>query len=1001
MAEYEGCERPIVEALVERGWEYVPARELPREEGDIIIIPHLKEFVMRDAQEKGIELRDEDFNRILMILQSKTGVEGYRETLRYLKLGHVSLNLSKKGLIDIKIIDYENPERNKFVVSNQVTFLTPTGEERRPDVVLFVNGIPLVVIECKSISSFQITWYDAFKQLRGYEKSLPELFRFVQINVPLSLKAMVYPTMPWIENDEEIRPTEWKEKGKDELEAIANLLRPENLLDLIKNFVFIAEFGNRFIKIMPRYMQYEAVRELYRRTIEGEKGGVVWHWQGSGKTYTMIFAAYKLYRERRMKKPTIFFVIDRKELEEQLFNVIKSMDLGGNVIVERIDSIKKLEEVLKYDGGRGKRGFFVVLIQKFKEKEGIDLKEIEKLPIVERENIVVFVDEAHRTQYGILAARMRRVFKNARILGFTGTPLLKGTKNTFKEFGSIIHKYFIKESIDDGYTVPIMYTFTKEKGVHLNKKQLEKVVREIIPEGYEEEVTKRLHPIIAFQTSEKRMRKIAADIVEDFLNNRRFKGMVVAPNRKACVLYRRYIMDYLKERYPEIYEKYGEKFAEVVITYSPGKDDEEIERYREEIERRYGRKYSEVTDKLRSDFKVLEKTPKLIIVTDMLLTGYDVPVLEVMYLDKIMNGHTLLQAIARTNRPYQDKGYGVVVDYVGIFRRFTSALSEYYEITEEEAENAAIYVEDLKELLRNKIDEMCRKYKYICANRGEIEETERKAVFSALYEIMRADAQAFLNDYRELKKIYNALGGNEIKADDYIRSVFKAFSVVYVVYQKLHGKKIPGDVENIVEDVENRIRELVRIQNLKKGDVIPVDIEFLENLEKNVEKKEAVVDMSAILSIFISTIQGNPVNSKIYGDIVEYIQESLERWKKRKSTLEEFWKEQKRALEKIYEEKKKIEKAKLKPEEYAILKIMEKHVGKRTDLISFVREMTQKLRKKGLLFEGWYTKIDVRKEVKKNLRIELVKYLVKIGKYNKSIVQEMLNEIVEILPYLR
>ncbi len=997
MPEWEGCEKPVIERLVERGWEYVPGAEL-RLGNEELVIEDLREFVARDARERGIEIRDETFNQILLALRGKQGMEGYRETLNVIKDGFIAMDVRGKGIRTVRIIDYENTEKNKLVVSNQVTFFTADGREKRLDVVLFVNGIPLVAIECKNPIGPQ-DWYDAYRQLIGYEQALPELFRYIQLNVAIGSKARVYATMPW--SSGERKRIKWGIGEFDELNAIADLLTPGILLDIIKNFVFILNYRGQTVKLMPRFMQYRASNKIYEAAIEGKRGGVVWHWQGSGKTFTMIFAAYKLYTDPRFQKPTVFFVMDRLELESQFLEFLEGFDFGGKITVEDVRSIEALERILKFDGGRGKRGFFVLLVHKFKEKGGIDLDELEKMQIVERENIFVFVDEAHRTQYGILAARMRRALKNAKFFAFTGTPLLKSdNRNTFREFGDILDRYFIEQSVKDGYTVPIVYTFAKEQGIHLNMEELKKAVEELT-EKEEEEVKKRLRPTREFMKNESRMRKIAKSVVDDLLNNRRYKGMLVAVDRGACALYRKYIMEYVKRNYPHIYEKYGEGFAEIVMTYNPGKEKEKIvEDYRKDVEKRYGANWGDVNKKLREDFKDEQKNPRLIIVTDMLLTGYDVPVLEVMYLDKIMNGHNLLQAIARTNRPYKDKGFGVVVDYVGIFRIFKDTLRRYYAVSDEDVEHAALSVELLREMLVKNLYSFCEEFPYICENSESLDNGDRQSLYDALYRVYQDGKEnKYEKRYREIRKIWNALGGDAIKARKRELQLFRAISAVYILHRRERREPVPGDVIKVIEDISEKIRTSSSVRMVRKRGEIIIGESFLREVERSSVNVEKIVDMTAILSMFVATVRGDAVKQSIYGDIVDYIESAIERWKERKSTFEEIYREEKKAIEKIIREQEKIAKLNISPAEYAIIKSVSEAL-KDKDVASVLHELLEGVKEDGLLFRGWNMKMDVVKKIRERVRKRILRYMVSKEKYDGALLDKIVDDIMKMLPYL-
>jgi len=404
-------------------------------------------------------------------------------------------------------------------------------------------------------------------------------------------------------------------------------------------------------------MQYRAAEKIVDRVQKNLRGetdknkGLVWHWQGSGKTLTMIFAANKLYHNEALENPTIFFIVDRIELEEQLYKEFAALDIPEPEI---IGSIPELRRMLRHDEGKGKRGIFITLIHKFRTEELQQLHQelIQQSKtqdtILDRKNVIAFLDEGHRTQYGLLAAQMRAILKEAFFFGFTGTPIAKKGKNTYQEFSyppheNYLDKYFVTESLKDEFTVKIVYQPRLEEDVHLKKELLEifwETEIEEIPdearEVVEEKVKKRLNLINAYLEGEKRIRVIAKDIAEHFKENLdgKYKAMVVAANRKACVHYKKALDENLPPEY-----------TEVVMTYDLG-DETPIPEFKEELIKRYhGKEPDDIKKEVVEKF-LEEQNPKILVVTDMLLTGFDAPMVQTMYLDKPLKEHRLLQAIA-------------------------------------------------------------------------------------------------------------------------------------------------------------------------------------------------------------------------------------------------------------------------------------------------------------------------------------------------------------------
>ncbi len=707
-----------------KNWDLIAADKLKRDDSrEPLLISYLIDAIKRIN--RNVELTEGDINRVLSeLILAPANMGGAKTVLRCLKQG-VPVKLEKGRTVKyIQLIDYSNPENNEFIASRQVAFLG--AGEIKTDIVLFVNGIPLVLIECKSPVKPHSTLEDAYRQVKRYEYMVPELFKYVQFSIAAEWNASYFP------NTTEGRDTpreKWRVEGiEDELDAIIEMLDKKVLLDLVRYFIFVREVSGEHTRVMARWMQYQAANKIVERIVKNLKGedirnsGLIWHWLGSGKTLTMIFAANKIWTQNILENPTIFFIADRIELEEQLRNEYEALETTLPEL-ERIESVKHLLEILKL----GKRGVFLTLIHKFRPEEIIQLvEELERLgsteeeeTILTRKNIVTFIDEGHRTQYGLLAAAMRCALRNAFFFAFTGTPIAKGRKDTYAYFAYPeqgeyhLHRYFILESQKDGHTIPITFTthLLDKVGLKYNSETMEEyqtflnsetfediedrfdtsaykhiidflvergVLKEV-PEEYRPEVREgiknRITKIKIFMEKIDRIQTIAQDIAQHFTENidGKFKAMVVTASRIACVRYKKAIDQALKN----LSILNPEQYTEVVMTYSQNDPDEILE-YERKLKDRFGRskETSEINKEIITKFKG-EEYPKIVIVTDMLITGFDHPQLQTIYLDKPLKAHMLLQTVARVNRPAPEKETGLIVDYVGVLEDYEKALAFY------------------------------------------------------------------------------------------------------------------------------------------------------------------------------------------------------------------------------------------------------------------------------------------------------------------------------------
>ncbi len=968
----------IIEKFIEKGWRFVLASELERESfSEPLLLNNLVRAIKRLNADKGIG--DEELKHVLNELKLKgSGNEGLKQILNYLKFG-VPIKFEKDRVVKyVRLFDFDDVDNNEFIVSRQVVY--HGRDDIRTDIMLYVNGIPLVEIECKNPASFFENWLDAYRQIKDYEKTVPELYKYVQIGIAAEQTAMYFPIVPW---QEEIKANQWKEEGKDPIDSTIEMFSKDILLDIIRNFMFFrVEMGNA-TKVIARYMQYRAAKKIVNRVSANLKGeeeknkGLIWHWQGSGKTLTMIFAAHKLYHLKSLENPSIFFIVDRIELEEQLYTEFNSLDI---VKPEIIGSIDELRRVLKHDDGKGKRGIMITLIHKFRVEELSALqKELEELSkqketILTRKNVIAFIDEGHRSQYGIMAGQMKRILKNAFFFSLTGTPISKRGKDTYLEFSyppeeKYLDRYFITDSIQDGFTVKLVYQPRLEKEVHLKKDMLEtflEVEFEELPEDMrekvEERVKKRLNAINMFLENPQRIELVAKDVAEHFKENidGTYKAMVVAASRKACAYYKLYLDKWLPKEY-----------SEVVMTYNK-KDSEIIQHTSTESIARYGEKeIDEIRKEVIEKFKE-EEYPKILIVTDMLLTGFDAPILQTMYLDKPLKEHRLLQAIARTNRPYKGiKEAGVILDYIGILKEFKRAFEIY---SEEEIRGALSGMDSLREDFNILLDGLLALFSNIPKDNYE-RQTMLKAIEVLTTE--EENSKRFLEDYRELRKVFELLGPAQIKVERF--SEYKWVSAIYAFYmnsvlQNQLGHEIY--VQKYFDKTMKYVYRTTELENLRKDlPVISFDENYIKDLEEKAKSKEekAANIVFTLNRLVLVEKHKNPV----YESLTEKVERILKLWKEKTKDFERIYAEGMEVFKKIEKLSKRQKELGFSDMEYSLLLNLEKNFGEDSEFILDVRELSNKLRNH--IFNNWAVQQTARKTVEREVRRFVRRYVKKYG----------------------
>lgn len=972
----------LVEQLQKKGWKFLPADELEREDyEDSLLTAALTRLIKKLNADKGIG--SEEIRLALNELKLKgSGIEGSKQILNYLKYG-VPIKFEKERVIKyVRLFDYENIGNNEFVVTRQVTY--QSGDKKiRADIMLYVNGIPLAIIECKSSVSFSTSWYDAFRQIKSYEKDIPDLFKYVQIGVAAEQIAKYFAIVPW--SEEEVKIEEWRgEEGKDSIDSVIEMLSPATLLDIVRNFLFFrVEMGNA-TKVITRYMQYRAVNKIVKRVkdnLEGKEDkdkGLIWHWQGSGKTLLMIFAANKLYNMPQLEQPSIFFIVDRIELEQQLFEEFNALDVTSPEIIV---SIEELKRVLKHDNHRGKRGMMITLVHKFRPEELEELrKEIEELSksketIMTRRNVIGFVDEGHRTQYGVTAAQMRAMLKNGFFFALTGTPIAKKGRDTYREFSyfpdeKYLDKYFIIDSIRDGFTVKIAYQPRLEKEVHLKRDLLDaflEVEYEEIPEGVREKVKegvkKKLNTIKLFLENPDRIKKVCRDVADHFKENvdGRFKAMIVAASREACITYKKELDRLLPKEY-----------SEIVMTFSRD-DSQAIQEYHDALVGRFpGKDVDEIRKEIVTKFKE-EVMPKILIVTDMLLTGFDAPILQTMYLDKPLKEHRLLQAIARTNRPYKDaKEAGLIIDYIGILKEFKKAFEMY---SKEDMEGAIYDIEQLRKEFADLIANIMKMFEGVPRDKYD-RETLLKAI-----EVITSDEEktkTFVKSVGTLRRLFELLGPDQIKLQMF--SDYKWIIAVYTYYTLfvLRSRKDAEYkyIEKYLQKTVKYVHKTTEVEAFKKDlPIIEFDEHFLENIEKKVkDKKEKAANIVFTLNKFVLV---EKTKSPVMENIADKVSRLMQMWKEKNKDFERMYKEGTAIIEEINQLAKRQKELGFSNLEYSSLLTMEQKFGSDPALVDDIRELSEAIRQK--MYPGALSQKTVAKELEAEIRRFLRRYIKRHG----------------------
>ena len=710
-------------------------------------------------------------------------IYGNREFVDHLRNRGKYFDHDEKRERDLILIDYrddlslpKNKWRNRYEVTEEFAFHNGHYGTRE-DVVFLINGIPVLVIECKNAIQNEAIALGV-DQIRRYHRENPELFVPEQIFTATDAIGFCY-GVTW--NTVRRNIFNWKDEVIGKLESkVKSFCAIPQVLAFMKDYIIFAEKDEELNKYILRQHQTGAVQAVTERALAPErKRGLVWHTQGSGKTFTMIKAAEMLFKAPEADKPTILLMIDRNELEDQMLKNLASLGLGN---LEHASSIATLNKLLRNDY----RGIIVTMIHKFRDLPAdINL----------RSNIYVLIDEAHRTTGGDLGNFLMAGLPNASYIGFTGTPVDKTAygRGTFKTFGceddkGYLHKYSIADSIEDGTTLPLYYNLAPNEMLvpHeiLDKEFLSLAEAEGVADIEElNKILERAVNLKNFLKGENRIRKVAEFAARHYLENVEplgYKAFLVGVDREACALYKKALDEVLPPEY-----------SEVVYTGN-NNDSERLKEFHLDPKKERA---------IRKSFTKLDQLPKILIVTEKLLTGFDAPVLYAMYLDKPMRDHTLLQAIARVNRPYENeiegmvKPHGFVLDFVGIFDKLEKALA----FDSDEINAVVKDLKLLKVLFQSKMEQKAPDY--LALLRHNFDDRDIDGLVEAFRDPARR--KEFFREYKEIEMLYEI-----ISPDKFLRPYlddYATLSAIYQVVRKQYTKKVYVD-----RDFQKKTNELVR-----------------------------------------------------------------------------------------------------------------------------------------------------------------------------------------------
>lgn len=821
-------ESMMIDTLVKNGWKYIPAEELPRQYNDVLVEPMVKDALIRLNPEIAADpsRADEVIYKLrsLILTVQPHNLVAQNELFKKLIFEQNTFPFGENGrMVPIKFFGTVTPNelaQNEYVVTNQWVY--PTVQNgKRLDIVLLINGFPIAIGELKTPVREAITWLDGAGDIADYEHSIPGMFVTNVFNFASEGKCYRYGSVcmpidmwgPWHTHNHKSEGT-----LADVARSVADMITPVKVMDIFQFFtLFATDKKHRKYKIICRYQQFEGANALVDRVIAGyPKQGLIWHFQGSGKSLLMVFAAQKLRMMPELKNPTVVIVDDRIDLETQITATFNASSIPN------MDKATTKEELMKFFR-QDTRKILITTIFRFGDVDAV---------LNERDNIIVMVDEAHRTQEGNLGEKMRLALPNAFFFGLTGTPINKLEKNTFRTFGAIedktgyMSKYSFSDSIRDRATLPLVFE-PVPIDLHVDRDKLNAefdALTETLTEDEKTELSKKVN-IKAIMYNRERIKKVCEHIANHYqtrIEPNGYKGQVVCYDRECCLMYKE-----------ELDKLLGPDATTIVMDTNNDKADK-YKAYRRDRDEE---------GKILDYFREPNSPLKLVIVTAKLLTGFDAPILQAMYLDKPMKDHTLLQAICRVNRVYDTgKTKGIIVDYIGIFDDVARALN----FDEAGMHKVITNIENIKHEVPNLIQKCLAYFK------GVDRTVEGWEGLMAAQECLPTNAEKdkFGADYSVLNRAWDA-----VSPDPYLAPFKADFLWLSKVYESVRPTDNRGGL--IWAALGNKTMDLIHsnlnVVGLRDDmDVLSMDAELIDEFiakQKDVKKATMKVEIDLVAKI--------------------------------------------------------------------------------------------------------------------------------------------------------
>lgn len=927
-------------------WIFVAAEKVPRKFGEVMVVTWVREALIRLNLEIAAQPDRADeviylLNAILLSVHSDGLVKANENFMAWLR-GEKTMPFGENDQhVPIRLLDTADPTKNQSVLTNQWVYEIG-AVKKRFDVVFLINGLPLVIGEAKTPTRSAVTWFDGAYQVNEiYEKQIPAMFvpnvfsfatdgrayRYGSIRMPIDIWG------PWRTEENEAEGT-----LADVRRTLESMVRPDVVLDILQNFtVFATDRKHRRIKIICRYQQYFTTNQMVDRVVAGHpKKGLIWHFQGSGKSLLMVFAAQKLRLHPKLGNPTVMIVVDRIDLDTQITATFNAADVPNML---GVDTRQELQSLLSQDV----RKVLISTIYLFGKAGGV---------LNDRDNIIVMVDEAHRTQEGNLGREMRTALPNAFLFGLTGTPINRADKNTFWAFGAdedeqgYMSRYSFQDSIRDKATLPLHFEVPELK-LKINREAIDEAFTQItdqLSEKDRDDLAKQAAKMAVLVKNPERVRAVVNHIVKHYqtkVEPNGFKAQVVVFDRECCLLYKA-VMD----------ELIGPDASAIVMSG----DQHDDPAWREHV------RSKDAEEKLLDRFRDPADPLKFVIVTSKLLTGFDAPIVQVMYLDKPMKDHNLLQAICRVNRTYgQEKTHGLIVDYIGIFDDVAKAL----DFDEKAVQQVITNIDDLRKDLPMQIQKCLSFFPGLDRSIGGYEGLE--AAQQCLPNNDKRDQ--FAGEYTVLARIWEALS-----PDPVLSPYDKDFKWLSQVYESMKPPSGNGRLlwHTLGAKTVELINENIHLESLTDDlETLVLDAQVLEDIlnEASVGKRGKIIEIQLIARL--KKHAGNPKFTEL-GERLEKIKErqeqglltSLEFLKEMLELAKDFVKTENETDPKVDQDHAKE----------ALTELFNEVKGKNTQIIverivTDIDDIVKKVR-----FPGWESTTQGQREVQKALRQTLLKY---------------------------